>query len=285
VSAPAVVACEGVVHIYPTPTEDVVALRGVDLQIAAGSRVALVGPSGCGKSTLLAVMAGLVRPSAGRVLVGTTDVVRASERELVELRAGGVGVVLQGAAGNLLGYVDALDNVRFARAGARTASRPAGPGGAQLPAGDLLAALGLQGLAGVPVGRLSGGEQQRVAIAVALANGPGLLLADEPTSQLDAAARDDVVQALVHANTALGTTVVAVTHDPAVGAALGRVVAMRDGRVGAEGRGHAEYAVVGTDGAVHLPEHLLEAWPPGSLVRVVEEPDDPDRLSLERGPR
>ncbi len=281
-SAPAVVACEGVVHIYPTPTEDVVALRGVDLQIAAGSRVALVGPSGCGKSTLLAVMAGLVRPSAGRVLVGSTDVVRASERELVELRAGGVGVVLQGAAGNLLGYVDALDNVRFAHAGARPGhSRPDG----RLPAADLLATLGLQRVAGVPVGRLSGGEQQRVAIAVALANGPGLLLADEPTSQLDAAARDDVVQALVHANTELGTTVVAVTHDPAVGAALGRVVAMRDGRVGAEGRGHAEYAVVGTDGAVHLPEHLLEAWPPGSLVRVVEEPDDPDRLSLERGPR
>ncbi len=281
-SAPAVVACEGVVHIYPTPTEDVVALRGVDLQIAAGSRVALVGPSGCGKSTLLAVMAGLVRPSAGRVLVGSTDVVRASERELVELRAGGVGVVLQGAAGNLLGYVDALDNVRFTHAGARPGgSRPDG----RLPAADLLATLGLQRVAGVPVGRLSGGEQQRVAIAVALANGPGLLLADEPTSQLDAAARDDVVQALVHANTELGTTVVAVTHDPAVGAALGRVVAMRDGRVGAEGRGHAEYAVVGTDGAVHLPEHLLEAWPPGSLVRVVEEPDDPDRLSLERGPR
>ncbi len=273
------VACEGVVHIYPTPAEDVVALRGVDLQIGAGSRVALVGPSGCGKSTLLAVMAGLVRPSAGRVLVGTTDVVRASERELVELRAGGVGVVLQGAVGNLLGYVDALDNVRFARAAAR------GDRGRQLPAVDLLAALGLRELAGVEVSRLSGGEQQRVAIAVALANDPGLLLADEPTSQLDAASREDVVQALVDANTTLGTTVVAVTHDPAVGAALGRVVAMRDGRVGAEGRGQAEYAVVGTDGAVQLPDHLLDAWPPGSLVRVVEDPDDPDRLRLERGPR
>ena len=125
-----------------------------------------------------------------------------------------------------------------------------------------------------PAGRLSGGEQQRLAVAVALANGPQLLLADEPTSQLDQGSAAIVIELIRAANQDLGTTVVVVTHDPAVGSALGRTVTIRDGRVGAEGHAGEEYLVVSRDGSVQLPAEVLEATlPPGTLARAVPTAD------------
>jgi ABC-type lipoprotein export system ATPase subunit len=271
------VSCRGLVYIYRLEGYDVVALAGVDLDIAAGEAVALVGPSGSGKSTLLSVFAGLLPPAAGRLVIGERDVTRASEAELAELRATDVGVVLQGTGRNLLPYLSAEQNVKFAQGGALQAGRAR----RDLPgARDVLDLVGLSGR-----GRgkrrpheLTPGERQRLALAVALANGPGLLLADEPTSQLDTRARDEVLSALVAVGQA-DTTVVVVTHDPAVGAQMGRTVTIRDGRVGAEGRrGGADYSVVGRDGSLHLPPEVLQVFAPGSLVEVVLEPDGTARL-------
>jgi ABC-type lipoprotein export system ATPase subunit len=267
-----------VVYIYRLEGYHVVALSGVDLDIPAGEAVALLGPSGSGKSTLLAVLAGLLAPAAGRVTVGAHDLARATAGQRHRLRATEVGVVLQGADRNLLPYLTAEQNVRFAQRGVPAERRP------ELPAArEVLSLLGF-GARGEPRLRpaaLSPGERQRLALAVALANRPRLLLADEPTSQLDRTARDEVLAALA-AVRGTGCTVVLVTHDPAVGAQLGRTVTIRDGRVGAEGRLGEDYSVVGRDGAVQLPPEVLAALPPGTLLRVHPRPDgsillEPDR--------
>ncbi len=254
-------SCRQVVYIYRLDGYDVVALAGVDLDIMPGEAVALLGPSGSGKSTLLAVLAGLLPPAAGRVVVGGLDLSLATPAERQRLRATRVGVVLQGASRNLLPYLTAEQNVRFAQRGARTRERPA--------ARDVLALVGLTGrdrLRRRPH-ELTSGERQRLALAVALANRPGMLLADEPTSQLDSRARDEVVEALAAVHAA-GTTVVVVTHDPEVGARMPRTVTIRDGRVGAEGRLGEDYSVVGRDGAVLLPPEIVRRLPPGTLLRA-----------------
>lgn len=270
------VRCTGLVHIFSSGHDEVVAVRGIDLDVPAGETVALLGPSGSGKSTLLALLGGLLRPSAGSLWIGSTEISRLGGRALLRLRSDRVGTVLQGAARNLLPYGTPLDNVRFAQRSLRRAAR----GGARDPV-DLLATLGLAGVAAAPLAGLSGGEQQRVALAVAVANGPGLLLADEPTSQLDATGRDQVLAALAHVNARFGTTVVTVTHDPHVASALGRTITMRGGRIGQEGRRGREFAVVSADGAVQLPEALLADWPPGTLVDIAR---DGDAVRLSRGP-
>ena len=271
------VSCRGVVSIYRLEGYDVVALSGVDLDIPAGEAVAMLGPSGSGKSTLLAVLAGLLPPAAGRVTVGGHDLVRASAAERRRIRATEVGVVLQGADRNLLPYLSAEHNVRFAQRAAPAQRRR------ELPTPrELLSLVGFPGrrLRLRPDG-LSPGERQRLALAVALAHRPRLLLADEPTSQLDRAARDEVLAALaaVHGT---GCTVVLVTHDPAVGARLGRTVTIRDGRVGAEGRLGEDYSVVGRDGAVQLPPEVLAGLPAGTLLRVELLPDGSVRLEPDR---
>jgi len=258
------VTCRGLVYIYRLEGYDVVALAGVDLDIAPGESVALVGPSGAGKSTLLSLLAGLLQPAAGRVQVGGYDLTKAADAELRRMRATEVGVVLQGAHRNLLPYLSAEQNVRFAQRGVPGVRRR------ELPQPrEVLSMVGLpaRGRFRLRPASLSPGERQRLALAVALATRPGLLLADEPTSQLDTRARDEVLAAL-DAVRSSGTTVVVVTHDPAVGARLGRTVTIRDGRVGAEGRLGEEYAVVGRDGTVHLPQDVLRAMPPGTLLRV-----------------
>jgi ABC-type lipoprotein export system ATPase subunit len=140
-----------------------------------------------------------------------------------------------------------------------------------------LVGLGVRGRAKLRPEHLAPGERQRLALAVALANRPGLLLADEPTSQLDSRARDEVLTALDSVRSH-GTTVVVVTHDPAVGLRMGRTVTIRDGRVGAEGRRGEDYAVVGRDGTIHLPADVLRVFTPGTLVDVWLEPDGSARL-------
>jgi putative ABC transport system ATP-binding protein len=268
------VSCRGVVYIYRLDGYDVVALSGVDLDIRAGESVALLGPSGSGKSTLLSVLAGLLRPAAGRLVVGAYDLAKATATELGQMRASTVGVVLQGTARNLLPYLSAVQNVRFAQRGAPPQLRRS------LPAPrDVLSLVGLSARTQTRLHphQLAPGERQRLALAVALANRPGLLLADEPTSQLDAHARDEVVAALESVHRA-GTTVVVVTHDPAVSTQMGRTVTIRDGRVGAEGHRGEDYAVVGRDGSIHLPPEVLDTFAPGTLVQVWLEADGTARL-------
>jgi putative ABC transport system ATP-binding protein len=252
-----------VVHIYRGEAGDVVALAGVDLSIAAGEMIALVGPSGSGKSTLITLLAGLMRPSAGRVMIGTYDIGKLSDAEISRLRGTQIGVVLQGAARNLLPYASLSRNIWLAQ------TRAAATKGVRLDDPErILDLVGLGGQGDALVGQLPPGARQRAALAVGIAAGPGLLLVDEPTSQLDTAGRDEVVHALETVNAERGTTIVVVTHDGEVGERLGRAVTIRDGRVGAEGRGGQDFAVVAGDGTIQLPPEVLGDFPPGTLFTV-----------------
>ncbi|MGC5286375.1 ABC transporter ATP-binding protein [Micromonospora sp. DT231] len=257
------VTCHRLIHIYSTGTGDVVALSGVDLHISPGEMLALVGPSGSGKSTLVAILGGLLQPSAGRVHVGDHELSRLSSKGLAGLRGATVGTVLQGAERNLLPYVSLSRNVWLAqRPAARIAGRRLDPPEA------VLELVGLGGHGARRVGDLTPGQRQRAALAQGLAAGPGLLLVDEPTSQLDASGRDEVLRALATVNAQRGTTVVVVTHDGEVGARLGRAVTIRDGRVGAEGRDGRDFAVVAGDGTIQLPPEAFAAFPAGTLFEV-----------------
>lgn len=261
------VRTERLVHIYRTEGHDVAALSGVDLDVRGGELVGLLGPSGSGKSTLLSLLGGMFRPSAGKIYLGDAELSALPERDLDDLRATRISVMVQGAARNLVPYHDPEQNVAFAQRWTRrhTADLP--------PPRDVLAAVGLADQAHVPLSRLTPGQLQLAAVAVALAARPGLLLADEPTSQLDHGARDTVLQAIARANRDLGTTVLLVTHDPAVAQRLPRTVTIRDGKIGGEGRLGEEYAVVTADGFLPLPAHALPDLPPGTLVRVRSVPE------------
>ena len=171
-------------------------------------------------------------------------------------------MVLQGAERNLLPYLTARTNVAYAQRAARKAGR-------EVPqVGEVLDLVGILHRANDPLATLTPGERQLCALAVGIAAYPGLLLADEPTSQLDHGARDTVLRAIAAVNAQVGTTVLLVTHDPQVAAALPRTVTIRDGRVGGEGRSGLEYAVVSADGSLPLPPEVLDTLPPGTLVRL-----------------
>ena len=280
-SGAVMVRCEGLVQVYGALGEEITALRGVDLAVAEGDTVALLGPSGAGKSTLLWLLAGLLRPTAGVVEVCGRRLGELTGRSAADLRLRDVGVVLQNPGRNLLHNETALGNVLFAQGPTRRSRAVK-----RRRATGLLDAVGLSPVARRAAGRLSGGEQQRLALAVALANGPRLLLADEPTSQLDRETAATVVDLIRAANEDLGTTVVVVTHDPDVGSALGRTVTIRDGRVGAEGHQGQDYLVVSRDGSVQLPDEVLQSsLPPGSLARAVPTAEGVElrRVDLERG--
>jgi putative ABC transport system ATP-binding protein len=246
------VVCERITHLYQSDDEQVVALRDVDLTIPAGSSVALLGPSGCGKSTLMSLLAGLQRPSTGRLLVGDHDlsVDPAAGRRLRETT---VALLLQEPSRALLPYV--TPTLALTAAGD--------------PAGDAtLADFGLTEVADRETRLLSTGQQQRLALAIVMARRPGLLLVDEPTSRLDPAERDVVIATLHEAASRSGATLVVVTHDPAVAATFERTLSMRDGRVGGEGRDGTELSVVGADGSIALTAEALEVLPPGRYARV-----------------
>jgi putative ABC transport system ATP-binding protein len=260
------VRCKEVVHIYRRGDTEVIALRSVDLEVAAGEMLAIYGPSGSGKSTLVALLGGLISPTAGQTWIGDQEISRMPGRRLLRLRAGTVATVLQGGGRNLLPYATAAENVAFAQRVTRRRAVPAPT--------DLLGELGLAHLAHRRVAALSGGEQQRVAVAAAVAAGPGLVLADEPTSQLDTEGRNEVLDLLHRVNQRFGSTIVVVTHDPVVGQRLGRTITMRFGRVGQAGVDGRQFTLIGRDGGLQLPDEHLEEWPPGTLVEVVRDGGD-----------
>jgi ABC-type lipoprotein export system ATPase subunit len=261
------VATRDLVHIYRTEGRDVAALSGVTLDIAAGEFVGLLGPSGAGKSTLLTLLGGLLRPSAGRIQLGEDELTTIASERLDELRAASVSLILQGADRNLLPYLTLARNVAFAQSAARTS------GWAVADPMEILAEFGLHDAAQLHPSELAPGRRQLAAIAVAMSTRPGLILADEPTSQLDDEAVEQVLAALMHINEALGTTIVLVTHDPAIAERLPRTVTIRDGRIGGEGRSGEEYAVVTAAGFVPLPAHALAELPPGTLLRLHRTPE------------
>jgi putative ABC transport system ATP-binding protein len=285
----ALVVCDQVVRIYSGAGIEVQALQGLDLLIGQGELVAMVGASGSGKSTLMNILAGLDTPTAGRVRVAGLDLGALSARERLGYRRAQVGFVWQQASRNLLPYLTAWQNValpmRLSGLGRRERTRRTG---------ELLEVLGVAHCASRVPSRMSGGEQQRAAIATALANRPRLLLADEPTGELDSRTAQEVFGALQTANTELGATVLVVTHDPAVSAQVRRTVAIRDGRTSSETWRHdaadelgntvrhaVEYAVLDRAGRVQLPREMVEQHRMRDRVLLESEPDHisvwPDR--------
>jgi ABC-type lipoprotein export system ATPase subunit len=257
------VICAGLVHIYPGEDGPIVALRNVDLDVRAGEMLAILGPSGSGKTTLLSLLSGLMKPTAGKILVAGHDMSRLDERGLSRLRSTELALLLQEPLQNLLPYATALENLAFAQRGARRRRWPL-----RWTPEALADTFGLRPVARRPVYQLSAGEQQRVAMATAIATSPRVLLADEPTCQLDATGRDSVIEALRQAHELSGASVIVVTHDPVVAESLPRTVTISHGMVGSEGRGNRRFAIVGRDGTVQLPADVAALYPAGTLFGV-----------------
>jgi ABC-type lipoprotein export system ATPase subunit len=277
----ALVVCDRVVRIYSGAGIEVQALQGLDLLIGEGELVAMVGASGSGKSTLMNILAGLDAPTAGQVRVGGLDLGAMSARQRLVYRRYQVGFVWQHAARNLLPYLTARQNVTLPmwQAGTRKRQR-------DKRTAELLELAGVSHCADRQPSRMSGGEQQRTAIATALANGPRLLLADEPTGELDSQTAREVFGALRTANSELGVTVLVVTHDPAVSAQVRRTVRIRDGRTSTETLHHdaadeegntvrhaVEYAVLDRAGRVQLPREMLDEHEMRERVRIESAAD------------
>lgn len=223
------IVCESLVKIFKISNIEVLALQGLDITVYDGELIAVVGTSGSGKSTLMNVLGGLTRPSAGKVWVDGHNLLTMSSHEVDEYRQLQVGFVWQHSLRNLIPYLSAIENVSLPMTMAGLAG-----GEVKQRATNLLDLVGLKDrLTHKPLA-LSGGEQQRVAIAVALANQPRLLLADEPTGELDSATSDMVYETFKNLNRELGLTTIIVSHDPLIAQHVGRVVAIRDGKTSSE---------------------------------------------------
>jgi ABC-type lipoprotein export system ATPase subunit len=246
----------GVYKVFRVGDTGVAALAGVDLAIEPGEFVALVGPSGSGKSSALHLMGGLDRASAGVVEVDGDDLGMLDEAALTRHRADRVGFLWQGPARNLVPYLSALDNVRLPRkAPRRTAHLRRGSDTETTPE-ELLELVGLGDRMHHLPAQLSGGEQQRTAVAVALANDPALLLADEPTGELDAVSAARVLEVFADVTARLGTTIVMSTHDLLAASATERIVFLRHGRASEAG---LPVPPLAEDGSVRLPPEAAEA--------------------------
>ncbi len=277
----AIIVCESLVRIYRSGPIEVQALQGLDLVVDRGEMVAIVGASGSGKSTLLSILAGIDAPTAGHARVDQSDLLSMSRADRVRYRRHTVGFIRQQTASNLIPYLTAqqMVDLPLTVAGAPRRER-------RQRSAELLEMLGVGELAARRPGQLSGGQQMRVAIAVALANRPHVLLADEPTGELDTATSAEVFRALRDVNRDLGVTVVVVTHDPAVSGQVERTVAIRDGRTSSEvlrrtataddGGTHViaeEYAVMDRAGRIQLPRDYREALELTKRVRLALESD------------
>lgn len=262
--------CEGLVKIFKSEDIEVVALQGLNLTVEQGEMMAIIGNSGSGKSTLLNILGGLDRPSAGQVNVGGWDLLKIRDDQLVEYKRNTVGFVWQNNARNLLPYLTALENVEMPMLLTGKLDRAY--------AKELLERVGLKDRMHNKLHQLSGGEQQRVAIAISLSNRPKLLLADEPTGSVDTATSDQIMQIFRQVNRELGITVVIVTHDLNLAGKVDRVVAIRDGLTSTEflkrnpnldlaaselGGGlqevHEAFVVVDRVGRLQVPKEYLES--------------------------
>lgn len=256
------IVCDQLTRVYKTGEIETMALDGLDLEVEQGEVLAIVGPSGSGKTTLLNVLGGLDRPTAGMVTVGGVDLLGLPADSLLRYRRDVVGFVWQQNARNLLPYLTALQNVQLPME-----MQGIGPHERYTRACDLLEAVGMADRVEHRPQELSGGEQQRVAIAIALANGPGLLLADEPTGSVDSQTAGvivDLFRGLAHR---YGVTVIVVTHDASISQHVDRTVAIYDGRTSFERVrrtagdlvvGHDEYVIVDKTGRMQLPPELVE---------------------------
>ncbi|GAA2245508.1 ABC transporter ATP-binding protein [Streptomyces amakusaensis] len=281
----ALISCDRLVRVFSTDGVEVQALQGLDLLVRQGELMALVGASGSGKSTLMNILAGLDVPTAGAASVAGCDLLAMGSRDRLRYRREVVGFVWQQTARNLLPYLTAVQNVALP---AQLRGRAAGRARKRAERADsLLALLGVAECRDRRPHQMSGGQQQRVAIAVALANEPSVLLADEPTGELDSQTAEQIFAAFRTANEELGTTIVIVTHDQAVAAEVRRTVAIRDGRTSTEilrrtevdtatGRESVvarEYAMLDRAGRLQLPEEYTRALGMRDRVLLGLEPD------------
>ncbi len=266
----AMIQADGLVKIYKTKQTEVLALQGLDLTVEEGELTALIGNSGSGKSTFLNMIGGLDRPSAGSLTVGGKNLFTMTERELVIYKRDTVGFVWQNNARNLLPYLSALENVMMPMYLSEVHRKKA-------RALELLELVGMSSKKHSRLNTLSGGEQQRIAIAIALANSPKLLLADEPTGSVDSRTADYIFDVFTELNRQ-GQTILIVTHDVALSKKVKRVVAIRDGKISSERilkekyadrikeaaidwrteDTQEEYAVIDKAGRVQIPGDILE---------------------------
>ncbi|CAH0120025.1 MULTISPECIES: ABC transporter ATP-binding protein [unclassified Paenibacillus] len=264
--------CEGLVKIFKSDEIEVVALQGLNLSVKEGEMMAIIGNSGSGKSTFLNILGGLDRPSAGQVRVGPWDLLKITDDQLVEYKRNTVGFIWQNNARNLLPYLTAIENVEMPMMLNGKVDRAY--------AEQLLEWVGLKERMHNKLHQLSGGEQQRVAIAISLSNRPKLLLADEPTGSVDTQTSDMIMNIFRKMNQELGVTIVIVTHDLSLAGKVDRVVAIRDGLTstefikrnpnldaagGEQGHNsalqqvHEAYVVVDRVGRLQVPREYLEA--------------------------
>lgn len=292
-TAPVCVTADNLVKIYKVDDLEVMALQGLDLEVATGEMLAIVGASGSGKSTLLNILGGLDAPSAGRCTVAGRDLTRLSDSQRTAYRRDVVGHVWQQSGRNLLPTLTIGENVELVQA-----LGGASPRQRRQRARDLLEQVGLGDMIHKKPDELSGGEQQRTAIAVALANDPPLLLADEPTGELDSETADHIFALLRRLNQETGLTIITVTHDAALAAASDRTVAIRDGRtstetvrrnapltldsgqvagasavIGLPGETHRESIVIDRVGRLQLPKDAIDLLPfrGRAEVRITED--------------
>ena len=268
----AMIECDNLVKIYKTRDIEVLALQGLDLTVERGELMAIIGNSGSGKSTFLNMIGGLDRPSAGKLYVDGRNLFRLTEDELVEYKKSTVGFVWQNNARNLLPYLTAIENIMTPMLFTKEAHK-------KERANELLEMVGLSHRKNSRLSQLSGGEQQRVAIAIALANKPKLLLADEPTGSVDRNTSDYILDMFRSLNEQLGVTIVIVTHDKGLARKVNRVVSIRDGKTSSErimkedyieklkdmsfnwdtnDETQEEYAVLDRFGRLQIPSELLD---------------------------
>lgn len=221
-----IIFCENLVKLYKIGDIEVMALQGLDLTVEKGEMLAIIGNSGSGKSTLMNVIGGLDRPTAGKIRVNGVDLLKLSDKEMMHYMRETIGFVWQNTARNMVPYLNALDNVKLVMqmAGKLDNNR----------ANMLLEVVGLSHRKKNKMHELSGGEQQRVAIAIALANDPKILLADEPTGAVDTKTTAQIMNLFHTVNVGLGVTTVIVTHDRQLSHMVQRVVTISDGRIGTE---------------------------------------------------
>lgn len=266
------VVCDNLVKIYKTKDIEVLALQGLELTVQEGELMAIIGTSGSGKSTFLNMIGGLDRPSAGKLYVDGKDLFKLTEKELVAYKKNTVGFVWQNNARNLLPYLSALENVMTPMLFSKDKQK-------KERALRLLELVGMSHKKQSRLNQLSGGEQQRIAIAIALSNNPKLLLADEPTGSVDRKTADYLLDIFRRLNAELGLTVIIVTHDNNLSKKVNRVVSLQDGKTSSERimktdyidklrdltvnwqeeETQEEYAVLDKSGRIQIPHELLNA--------------------------
>jgi ABC-type lipoprotein export system ATPase subunit len=267
------IECENLIKVYKTSEIEVIALQGLDLTVKEGELMAIIGNSGSGKSTLLNLIGGLDRATAGKLFVDGKDLFKLSEKQMVMYKRETVGFVWQNNARNLIPYLTALENVKLAIS-------ITGGGNDKKRALELLEMVGIAHRKNNVLNQLSGGEQQRIAIAIALSNNPRLLLADEPTGAVDTKTSNMILDVFRELNRTLNLTIVIVTHDRQIARKVDRVVAIRDGRTSSEfirkksyaqeleeigkgimqeGETHVELSVLDRAGRLQIPSEYLES--------------------------